>query len=217
MKVRPILLLLLLVGAAAMFGWMYYAVTKPALRPHKQRSDEALEELDRCGHRKHVKAVQYEQFARIADEEHRHTVAALFRAMAHSERVQEQYCAVAIGKLGGSYTPPQRIILFRGATEGNIDRSIRLETAAADSLHQAQIRRHLTRGHRLAARALIWAAANDVRHRHLLESHRRDEQPSTHHFAVCPECGHTYASDALDSFCPHCLTDGKRFVHFGEE
>ncbi len=196
---------------------MYYAVTRPALRLHAHRGEEVLADLDRCCRRKHIKSVQYEQFAQIADEEHHHTTADLFRAMAHSERVQEQYCAVTIGKLGGQYTPPRRIVLFRGTTSGNIDRSIVLETAAADASEQAQIATHLKMGNRLAARALIWAASNDLRHRLLLEACRDHRLTTTHFFAVCPRCGNTYPADALDSFCPHCLTAGSRFVRFGAE
>lgn len=216
MKVRPILILLLLIGSVGVVGWMYYAVTRPAMKLHIRRDEAVLADLDRCCRRKHAKSVQYEHFARIADEEHRHATADLFRAMAHSERVQEQYCAGVIGKLGGRYTPPQRIILFRGATNGNVERSTRLESDAADSLHRAQIGAHLKAGNRLAARALIWAAANDLRHRLLLERCSAWEQHPPRYFAVCPACGNTYAASALDSFCPHCLTDGHRFIRFGE-
>ena len=31
---------------------------------------------------------------------------------------------------------------------------------------------------------------------------------------VCPRCGNLYESAACDCYCPHCLTDSRRFVRF---
>lgn len=214
MKVRPILLLLLFVGSVGVLGWMYYAVTRPALQQYSQRDATILADLGRCGHHKHAKSVQYEQFAHIADEEHHHATATLFRALAHSERVQEQHCAVVIGRLGGSYTPPQRIIIFRGSTAGNIDRSLGLEATGIDTLLRKQIAHYLKTGNRLVARALIWSAAADLRHYQLLAAYRRWEDDPPAHFSVCPRCGNTYSATAQDDFCPHCLTPETQFVRF---
>ena len=75
---------------------------------------ETLGDLEACCRRKHIKATQYDHFAGIADREQRHDIARVFRAMAASERVQENSCAEAIVRLGGSYRPPARIGFRRG-------------------------------------------------------------------------------------------------------
>lgn len=213
MKVRPILVLLLFAGSVGVLGWMYYAVTRPALQATTLRDEEVLRDLDDCCRRKHVKSAQYDHFATIAAAEKEPSAASLFRAMAHSERVQEAQCALIITKLGGSYRPPARILLFRGTTAGNIARSIDYERRSEDTLYRARIARNLHAGNRLAARMLIWASAADLRHRLLLEGCRRTEHATTG-YAVCPGCGNIYRQEACDSYCPHCLTQQQRFVRF---
>lgn len=71
-----------------------------------------------------------DHFADIAADEKRHTAERLFRAMAFSERLQENNCATAILRLGGHYTPPGKIVIFGGTTDGNIERSIAYERQA---------------------------------------------------------------------------------------
>lgn len=212
MKVRPILLLLLLAGVVGVLCWMYYAVTRPALVRHTHRGDEVIADLDACGRHKRVKSVQYDHFAEIAKAERHYPAAALFRAMALSERVQEQHCAWVIERMGGSYRPPQRMMIFRGTTAGNIARSIAVEERSSDTLYREQIGRHLHLGNRMAARALIWAAAADLRHRLLLEAYQADRMVEGTRYLVCPRCGNIYLHTACDRYCPHCLTDSRRFI-----
>ena len=35
-------------------------------------------------------------------------------------------------------------------------------------------------------------------------------------YLVCPTCGNIYPAECSDSYCPCCLTDGRRFVAFEE-
>ncbi len=214
MKVRPILILLLFVGAVGVLCWMYYAVTRPAIRLHAPHVKTEVADLDDCCRRNHVQSVQYEHFAQIAEGEALPTVALLFRAMAHSERVQEQHGAFVIEKLGGRYRPPQRIVLFRGTTAGNIARSIDYVIRHSDSLQYRRIDHHLRYGNRMVARALIWSAAVDLNHRMLLEAHRDRHALVSTHYLVCPRCGHVATTSAYAPFCPFCLTDSRHFVHF---
>lgn len=193
-----------------MLGWMYYAVTRPVLERVNHQDMEVLADLDDCCRRKHVKSAQYDHFAAIAEEEAHLSAARLFRAMAHSERVQEAQCALIITKLGGRYQPPGRMLLFRGTTAGNIQRSIHYEARSADSTHRARIARNLHAGNRLAARMLIWASAADLRHRWFLE--HLNGLSNEGGFFVCPECGNLYTTSHCDRFCPHCLTDARRFI-----
>lgn len=229
MKLRPILLLLFCLGTIAVLGWLYYGVTRPALELAVSPSEEVLADLTDCCRRKHVKAMQYSCYAEIADREREPRAAELFRAMALSERVQEQHAAALIGKLGGRYRPPQRIMIFRGTTAGNLRRSLANERRSADSLQRSRIDRHVRIGNRLCAEALIWAAAADLRHRMLLEAcceagesscrrttGRSYEKPhdGESHYCVCPRCGNLYETAACDCYCPHCLTDSRRFIRF---
>lgn len=106
MKRQPILIFLLFAAAAGTLVWVYLAradTPRPAREPVWT---ETLGDLEACCRRKHIKATQYDHFAGIADREQRHDIARVFRAMAASERVQENSCAEAIVRLGGSYRPP---------------------------------------------------------------------------------------------------------------
>ena len=152
----------------------------------------------------------------IAADEERHTAERLFRAMAFSERLQENNCATAILHLGGHYTPPGKIIIFGGTTDGNLERSVAYERQAHAGRSGADIRRAMERGNRYAARILTWASAGDMRNIALLERCRQEGRnaPDTGRFAVCPNCGNLYPSEYADWYCPACLTEGKRFVLF---
>lgn len=105
MKLRLGLILLLFAASAGILVWMYYAATREPRSPKGSPWAETLADLDACCRRKHVKSVQYDHFAGIAADEKRHTAERLFRAMAFSERLQENNCATAILHLGGHYTP----------------------------------------------------------------------------------------------------------------
>ena len=127
MKLRLGLILLLFAASAGILAWMYYAATREPRSPKGSPWAETLADLDACCRRKHVKSVQYDHFAGIAADEERHTAERLFRAMAFSERLQENNCATAILHLGGHYTPPGKIIIFGGTTDGNLERSVAYE------------------------------------------------------------------------------------------
>ena len=141
MKLRLGLILLLFAASAGILAWMYYAATREPRSPTGSPWAETLADLDACCRRKHVKSVQYDHFAGIAADEERHTAERLFRAMAFSERLQENNCATAILHLGGHYTPPGKIIIFGGTTDGNLERSVAYERQAHAGRSGADIRR----------------------------------------------------------------------------
>ncbi len=213
MKLRPFLVLLLFVASAGILVWLYYTATGQPKHAHEPVWAETLADLDACCRRKHVKSAQYEHFAGIADTEQRRDAARLFRAMALSERLQENYCAGAIVRLGGNYTPPERIIVFRGTTDNNLVRSIDYERRTMDERHGAEIDRAMQTGNRYAARMLIWAAANDRRHIIFMEQCHCTHTDSCA-YLVCPSCGHIYEATCCDFYCPSCLTSGQKFVRF---
>lgn len=217
MKLRPFIILLLFVVSAGILVWIYHTARHVPKEPKTSRWAETLSDLDACGRRKHVKSVQYDHFADIADEEHRHEAARLFRAMALSERLQEHNCADAIVRLGGSYLPPAKVVVFRSTTEDNLRRSIDYERQTLRNRHGEEIDRAIDKGNRYAARVLTWAAAGDLRHQALMEyslfTHAHPDGHATG-YCVCPTCGNIYTESYCDPYCPFCLTAGREFIRF---
>lgn len=211
MRFRLVLILLLFVVAAGILVWLYRDSPHTPQNRQKASWSEIIADLHACGHRKHIKAAQHEHFAKIAAEEKRAEAERLFRAMAFSERLQEQNCAAAIRRLGGKYVSPQTGTLFGGSTDGNLDRSIQAQRRSYNEHRDTEIRRAMSRGNRYAARILVWASAADLRTIFLLECQHGSEERS---FVVCPVCGNLYATEYLDRYCPFCLTDGEKFVRF---
>ena len=168
MKVRPLLILLLFVVSTGILVWIYFAALRGQRAPHRRQWTETLADLDACCRQKHIKSKQYDHFAETARAEQRPGAEQLFRAMAFSARLHEYNCANAIVRLGGRYTPPEKVTVFRGTTDQNLQRSIDYERRTPDALHAGEIDRALAAGNRYAARVLIWSKAGDVRHRALM-------------------------------------------------
>lgn len=218
MKVRPLLILLLFVVSTAVLAWIYYAAT----RKHDKRPAadspyaETLVDLDACGRRKHAKSMQYEYFADIAHREHHEHQARLFHAMALSERVHEGKCAEAIVRLGGHYAPPVKVVVFRGTTDGNLERSISYDQRSLHTRCGKEVRRALSAGNRYAAQILARSDASDHQHIRLMKQSRMRLAPqdTVRTYAVCPVCGCLCAIDHEPEFCPYCLTERGRFVRF---
>ena len=117
MKLRPSLILLLFVASAGILVWLYYAATRGPRPPKSSPWADTLADLNACCRCKHVKSAQYDHFAGIARQEREHDAERLFRAMAFAQRLQENNCSSAIVHLGGSYTPPGKIVIFSGTTD----------------------------------------------------------------------------------------------------
>ncbi|MCM1150823.1 MAG: rubrerythrin family protein [Alistipes sp.] len=215
MKLRPFVILLLFIFSTSILVWIYYSATRPRQEPAEETWHETIADLDACCRRKHVKSEQYDRFARIAEQESRLQVARLFRAMALSERLQEQNCADAIRQLGGRYLPPEKIVVFRGTTDGNLERSIAYELRTAEECKCDEIHRAIDRGNRYAARLLTWASSVDMRHAAFMHSCLLPEASCPEwNYLVCPQCGNLFLSAYCEPYCPFCLTSGERFVRF---
>lgn len=211
MKLRPLLVLLLFVVSGGILVWLYYTATRKPVRSEDPSWEETLADLDACCRRKHAKSLQYDRFAEIADAERRCDAARLFRALACSERLQESNCADAIVRLGGSYSPPVRVVVFHGTTQSNLRRSIDYVLGDAVRKHGSGIERALERGNRYAARVLIWAAAGERRHVLFLERCHTCAADSAE-YLLCPQCGNLYDDRCCDPYCPLCLTAGRSFI-----
>ena len=215
MKIRPFIVLLLFVASTSILVWIYYSATKPREQPAEETWVETIADLDACCRRKHVKSLQYDRFADIADLESRRQAARLFRAMALSERLQEYNCAEAIHRLGGRYLPPRKVLLFRSTTDGNLSRSIDYELRTAEECTCNEIDRAIGRGNRYAARLLSWSSSVDMRHAVFMHACLGpQEQEAAWNYLVCPRCGNLFVSAYCEPYCPFCLTSGERFIRF---
>ena len=215
MKLRPLFILLLFVVSTAILGWIYYKATRPRQKPAGETWHEVIADLDACCRRKHVKSMQYDHFAAIAEEESRRQIARLFRAMALSERLQEYNCADAIHQLGGEYLPPEKIVLFRGTTDGNLERSIAYELRTTAECKCGEIDRAIAKDNRFAARLLTWSSSVDMRHAAFMHLCRVPEEATADwEYLVCPHCGNLFISAYCEPYCPFCLTAGEEFVRF---
>lgn len=168
MKVRPLSILLLFAASAGILVWIYFAAPRERKAPQSPQWAETLADLDACCRHKHIKSMQYDHFADIAETERRPDAARLFRAMAFSERLHEYNCANAIVRFGGHYSPPAKVTVFRGTTDQNLRRSVGYGHRSPGIRTSGDIDRALAAGNRYAARVLIWARAGDTRHTELM-------------------------------------------------
>ena len=149
------------------------ATCRNARRPRCLRSAQACQSM------------QYEYFARIAHAERQEQAARLFRAMALSERVHEGICADAIVRLGGHYEPPVRVVVFRGTTDGNLNRSIDYERQSLCTRCGKDIHRALSAGNRYAAQILARADARRHAARHSDGTQPQFALPARHRTHLC--------------------------------
>ncbi|WP_418991540.1 rubrerythrin family protein [Alistipes sp.] len=217
MKLRPLFILLLFVVSAGILVWIYYTARRTPREPKASPWAETISDLDACCRRKHVKSMQYDHFAQIADEERKPAAARLFRAMSRAEEVQERNCSHAIVRLGGKYDPPAKVVVFHGPTADNLRRSIDYERRNLSERNGGEIDRAMTKNNRYAARVLIWATAGDLRHQAFMELYlarqrHKEKQPSA--YRVCPMCGNIFEAEYTDPYCPYCLTAGQEFIAF---
>ncbi len=215
MKARPIIILMLFAASIVILAWLFYATTHSK---HKEKASpwrETIADLNECSRAKHVKSAQYNHFATIADQESEWPAARLFRAMALSAGIQEHNCVKALNRLGGTYTPPTKVVVFNGTTPNNLARSIAYEWQRQKDLQGAQIDRAMNANNRYAARVLIWADAGDLRHIFFMEQCAHEpRQLDSVSYAVCPVCGNMYENTYCDHYCPFCLTCQSDFVWF---
>ncbi len=135
--------------------------------------------------------------------------------MALSERLQEHNCADAIQQLGGEYLPPEKIVVFRGDTDGNLERSIAYELRTTEECKCGEIDRAIACDNRFAARLLTWSSSVDMRNAAFMHLCRIPEETAANwEYLVCPRCGNLFISVYCEPYCPFCLTSGRQFVRF---
>ena len=215
MKARPILILLLFAASVLVLVWLYHASAGSSRKRAASPWQETIADLDECSRDKHARSAQYTHFADIAERENDRQSARLFRAMALSEGIQEQNCVKALSRLGGTYVPPSKVVVFRNSTGENLARSIDLEQHRFTERLCPQIDRAVSAGNRYAAKMLIWSAAIGRQHVRLMQARNPAVcAAGPLDYAVCPVCGNIYDTEFCDHYCPHCLTGCKDFVWF---
>lgn len=210
MKMRVPLLLLLVVGGGLLV-WFLGSV-RGAPQPRQPYWSRQIDDLSALGRYKHAAAAEYAHYASAAEAEGHPAAARLFHALADSHQVHEMNCADAVRRLGGRYTPPSRVLVFRRATAANLTAALDGETHHYDRYRSGLIDSALSAGNRYAARILIRIAGCDMRHTELLDCFvlRRGSEG----YAVCPVCGNVCSTARCDYYCPLCQTPDSEFIRY---
>lgn len=206
MKRRPIFVFVAFLAAVALVA----LVGRAAVRGEEAPLRREIEELQRCGHRRHLDAAAYASYAGQARREQARQAAGLFEAMARSARLQERYCALAVTRLGGSYAAPPESVPEPQGADADLAQALRSGREGLAGVRYEGIVRMMEAGNRYAARVLIWVAAGEMRNLVLLEQCASCGGASCI-YLVCPTCGVICDQDHCDLFCPVCLTDSRRF------
>lgn len=189
-----------------------------ACRPHGGGAlffwPRSLAALDDAVYATRLHAENFDAAARQAASEELPGAERLFRALAHTERIQELGYIRAIRRLGGEYAPPARVVVRVRTTRRSMQQA--LETLRREYLQRAEaIGGALEEGNRYAARLLIRSAAAGNRSCRAVESYllqRGDRETPV--YLVCPHCGYLCDDRHSDPYCPQCQTDGRRFLRF---
>ncbi len=174
----------------------------------------SLAALDDAAYTTRLHAENFDAAARQAASEDLPGAERLFRALAHTERIQELCYVQAIRRLGGDYTPPARVVVRILTARRSMQRALDV-LQQEDGERSETIGRVLEEGNRYAARLLIRNAAAGNRSRRAVESYllqRGDRETPV--YLVCPRCGYLCDDLHCDPYCPQCHTDGRRFLRF---
>lgn len=155
---------------------------------------------------------KYLVFAGGADEEGYRDAAQLFRAAALAEKIHARNHAAVLQHLGvkataATYTGP------RGTTPENLRDALQGETYARDVMYPAMIQRAREAEQSAAVRSLTYALKGEKQHAELFAGAlaRLKERLTATRYAVCPECGATFAGD-LPLVCPTCHAEGTKVL-----
>ena len=233
MKGRPLLVLLLFAASAVILAGMYYAATREGTTTRQDKWAGVLSDLDACSRRKHVKSAQYDHFAGIARLGGRYappervtvfhgtTDDNLRRSIDFARRPPEGLHADDIERAlqsGNRYAA--RVLIW--ARSGDMRHLALMETCRR---RLAANRPAGTQGNiagRRANNGTAGAPANGTARasgRGTAEGSENSRPDATADnapkgYLVCPTCGNIYPAGCSDSYCPCCLTDGRRFVAF---
>lgn len=154
---------------------------------------------------------RYLAFARKADEEGYHTVAALFRAVAVAEEVHGASMAAALRK-NGVQPASKPVTPEVGTTQENLELAAKTEERERDTLYPSLLESAKTEGNAEAVRAFKGALAAEAEHAKLCRAALADLanwKAGDKLFVVCLSCGYATADTGLAK-CPSCGLDRAR-------
>lgn len=161
--------------------------------------------MQRSGLRSHT----FEHASLRARREAEPEAAALFAAMAASERVLQRHYAAALRNFGGGFRPPVRRTLYIASTSSNL-RWLLARASQPDFMAISQV---LDEGNRYVARLMIRDAASQNRARRAAEQLLYSSMRVSC-YRVCPACGYLSDEEHADPFCPQCHLSQQRFLRF---
>lgn len=195
--------------AAAALGFVAWTAT-PAQAPTTVGTP-AIKNLQQAFVDENAARARYLAFARKADEDGYHSVAALFRAMAVAEEVHAASMAAALRK-NGVQPASKPATPEAGSTEENLLAAAKTEEKESLGVYPALLEAAKAEGNTEAVRAFKVALAAETEHARLCRAALADLpnwKAGDKLFVVCLSCGFTTADTALAK-CPTCGLDRAR-------
>jgi rubrerythrin len=158
---------------------------------------------------------RYEAFAVKADAEGYKSVAALFRATAHSEGIHATKHAAALKKLGAVATAEVAVPEVKSTRE-NLEVALKGETAERTAMYPEFIKQAEADNNGKAKMSFMGALAAETEHAKLYQQALNDLdgwKATGKTFLVCEVCGYT-ALDAGLKKCPVCAAPRAKFDFF---
>lgn len=175
----------------------------------RERYPESMHHLEDGMRRTDLRSHTFELAARRARREGEVEAAALFAAVAASERVMQRHYAAALRNFGGGFRPPVRRVIYIASTSSNL-RQLLGRASQPDFMAISQV---LEEGNRYVARLMIRNAASQNRARRAAEQLLFSTRPAAC-YRVCPACGYLSDEEHLDPYCPQCHLSQQRFLRF---
>ena len=174
---------------------------------------DSLQQLGEIGRAKYRQSHRYGEYARRAERDSLHALAALMNAISHADAVQCDNCRQAISSLGGEYSSPTTLPTHFTNHTDHIAYALRDKSYTHSTLFPPAIEQALKDNNRFVARMLTWCHASDTKQIFLLQQFLAQEITNAR-YRVCPVCGNISWESISPRHCPHCMTDSVRFVVF---
>ncbi len=179
---------------------------------------DSLQQLGEIGRAKYRQSHRYGEYAKRAEHDSLPRLATLFRAMAYADNVQCNNCRKAIESLGGRFHTPVLLPSERKHTLEHLRTALDEKYELHNGPTSPCIQRAIEDGNRYVARLVTWCDASDIKQILIIEREMacidHSETNSTPEYKVCPTCGAISDEGLQSCFCPHCMTDSRKFLSF---
>ena len=179
---------------------------------------DSLQQLGELGRAKYRQSHRYGEYAHRAEHDSLYNIATMFRALAYADNVQCNNCRKAIESLGGRFHTPVLLPSEREHTHEHLHSALKDKYYLHNGPTTPCINRAMKDGNRYVARLITWCDASDIKQILILQREidniSRVEHHAPHEYRICPTCGAIYDDGLASCYCPHCMTESKRFVIF---